>query len=74
MSDQTLAILLTVVLFALMAAWVPFLDLVQHIAQVAKTRTKSERTFQSIPEPASPGRIERHDSPENLGERGLNRV
>jgi len=45
MADQTLAALLTVVLFALMAAWVPFLDLLQRIALVAKSRAKSDKTI-----------------------------
>jgi hypothetical protein len=41
MSDQTLALLLTLALFAVMAAWVPFLDFLQRVARRRRTAEKT---------------------------------
>jgi len=50
MSDERLALLLTILWFALMAAWVPFLDLVQRVVRGRNPRmgpAKSRQKFQT---------------------------
>jgi hypothetical protein len=50
MSDQFLALILTLGLLILMVAWVPFLDFLQHIVRRSRERSVAHSIDYNAPE------------------------